>query len=235
MRILRYVREDAYYKKESLISSTHLKRIYEDWIKQIARCSGLPAEFIPLFFDTFSVTCDEMWYLADNVMSDRSCGHNTFSVDYFPNDTFPGLDVHRVNQYKGNPYQVDRHGCRPVIIYLRLVILDIDYIEVKVIKYRASDQFKYPVKTDSYPVVQCEGTTFNEAIEEAAKFMRQINCLEILPSKKDHVSQHREGCRGDKFESHHFGLQPNQDGGGSGSTKSRQTSRNLALPRQIPR
>ena len=52
-----------------------------------------------------------------------------------------------------------------MIIYLRLVLLDIEYIEVKVIKYGASEQFTYPVKTYSYAVIKCEGTTFKEAVE----------------------------------------------------------------------
>ena len=124
-----------------------------------------------------------MWYLAESLLRDDHCGDNDVHVDYFPNDTFPALDVHRVNQYKGNLYQVDRYGCRPVIIYLRFVILDIHYHEVKIVKYGASGEFKYPVRTDSYPAIRCKGTTFKEAVGEATKCMRQITNLKVLPSE----------------------------------------------------
>ena len=102
MRILRHVREDPIYKKASMIRTTHLKKRYEDMIGQISRCSGLPSEFVPLFFETFSITWDEMWYLAESLLKDDRCGDNNVHVDYFPNDTFLRLDIHRVNQYKGN-------------------------------------------------------------------------------------------------------------------------------------
>ena len=56
MRILRQARDDPREKGYNMIRTTHLKKIFDDWINHIAACSGIPAEFIPLFFETFSVT-----------------------------------------------------------------------------------------------------------------------------------------------------------------------------------
>ena len=95
-----------------------------------------------------------MWNLVEGVLKDDHCGRDDINITYFPNDTFLGLDVHRVNQCKGNLYQVDRYGCRPAIIYLRFIILDAHYYELKIVKYGSSVEFKYPVRTDSYPVIR---------------------------------------------------------------------------------
>ena len=67
MRILRQARDDPREKGYNLIRTTHPKKRFDDWISHIAACSGLPAEFIPLFFETFSVTWDEMWLIVDHL------------------------------------------------------------------------------------------------------------------------------------------------------------------------
>ena len=72
------------------------------------------------------------------------------------------LDVHRNNQFKGNLYQVDRLGCPHVSVYIRLVIFDSAYEDVKVVNYQANNQFKYPVRVYSYPVIPFNGTTFDQ-------------------------------------------------------------------------
>ena len=171
MRILRQAREDPKEKGYSLIKTTHLKRRFDDSIMHMAACSGLPSEFIPLFFETFSVTWDEMWLIADHLQEDGHCRRDDHKVDYFPNDTLPKLDVHRTNQIKGNRYQVDRFGCRLVSVYIRLVIFDSGYEDVKVINYQASNQFKYHVRVFSYPMIPFNGTTFDQVPKEAAIFL----------------------------------------------------------------
>ena len=91
------------------------------------------------------------------------------------------LDVHRIKQFKGNMYQVDRYGCRTVSVYIRLVILDSSYVDVKIINYQASNKFKYHVGSYSYPVIPFNGTTFNEVVHEATKFMCQIGSCMVSP------------------------------------------------------
>ena len=104
-------------------------------------------------------------------------------MDYFPNDTFPILDVHRTNQFKGNVYQVDRFGCRPVSVYIRLVIFDSGHEDVKVINYQASNQFKYHVRIFSYPVIPFNATTFEQVPKEAATFLATINNCCMIPTR----------------------------------------------------
>ena len=146
MRTLRFARELPRLNEFSLVKTTHLKRRFDDWIKHIATCSGLPADFLSLFFETFSVTWDEMWLLADYLQDDCRCIDYQHMVDYFPNDTFPELEMHRINQLKGNIYQVDQYGGRPAAIYIRLDILDSEYIDTKIIEYKDNAYFKYSVR-----------------------------------------------------------------------------------------
>ena len=56
MRTLRYSRESPSVKGYRLVRTTHPKRIFDDWIRHIATYSDLHADFLPLFFETFSVT-----------------------------------------------------------------------------------------------------------------------------------------------------------------------------------
>ena len=173
MRILKYAREDSFIQNISPIRTTHPKKRFDDWVKHISACSGLPAEFIPMFFESFSITRDEMWVIANHLQDDHNCDRFHYRVNYFPRDTFPGLDIHRLNQIKGNLYQVDMHGCRPAAIYIRLIILDSRYIDVKVIDYQARDDFKFHVGSYSYPVIPFDGTTFKKAIEEAIRIRNE--------------------------------------------------------------
>ena len=123
-----------------------------------------------------------MWLITDHLQEDGNCSRPGHQVDYFPNDTFPMLDVHRTNQFKGNMYQVDRFGCRPVSVYIRLVIFDSGYEDVKVINYQASNQFKYPVRIFSYPVIPFNGATFEQAPKEATTFLTMISCC-MVPTR----------------------------------------------------
>ena len=119
--------------------------------------------------------------IVDHLQDDRNCDRFGYQVTYFPYDTFPGLDVHRINQCKSDLYQVDLHGCRPTAIYIHLIIMDSAYVDVKVINYQASEDFKFPMESYSYPVIPLHGTTFKEDVEEAVGYMQRVSGMTVGP------------------------------------------------------